>query len=130
MAGMTLLDIQKEVIAKYRIKIEQNSTCWGRMHAHIKQRKICKWKPKKSLQATFDLFHEIGHIETTKSGMRRCEEEYYATEFAIRLFKEYGLTVPEKTAIGYQEYVWMERDRGIRRGGKGIPSKEVLTLHF
>jgi hypothetical protein len=125
---MTIKEIQDEVITQYRIKIDEHSKCWSRMHAHIKERRICKWHQKASLKATFDLFHEIGHIETTKSTMRRCESEYYATEFAIRIFKQYGLEVPENTRQVYQEYIWRELDRGIRRGGQNYPTKEALTL--
>ena len=125
---MTLKEIQDEVIKKYRIKLNEYSDCWGRMHAHVKQRMICKWHQKNSLRATFDLFHEIGHVETTVSGMRRCEEEFYATEFAINLFKEYGLTVPENVLKIYQEYIWMELDRGVRRHGKNLPTREEMTL--
>lgn len=125
---MTLREIQDEAVKKYRITLNEHSKCWSRMHAHIQKRMICKWHPKSSLQATFELFHEIGHIETTKSGMRRCEEEYYATVFAIDLFRQYKLKVPEGTMKEYQDYVWRELDRGIRRGGKNYPTKEQLTL--
>lgn len=45
---MNYKEIQNEVINKYRIKIEEHSTCWGRMHAHVKERKICKWHQKNS----------------------------------------------------------------------------------
>lgn len=125
---MTFLDIQQEVIDNFDITIKEHSTCYGRMHAHVKTRTVCKWHPKKSIQATFDLFHEIGHIETTKSRMRRCESEYYATLFAINLCEEYGLKIPEKTLKNYQEYIFRELDRGIRRGGKNYPSREELLL--
>lgn len=125
---MTLKQIQDEVIKKYRIRINEHSTCRGRMHAHVKTRTVCKWKQKSSLQATFDLFHEIGHIETTKSCMRRCEEEYYATVFAVNLFKEYGLEIPANTLKVYQDYIYRELDRGIRRRGKNLPSKEQMTF--
>ncbi len=126
--GKTLREIQQEVISKYKIIINENSSCWGRMHVHVKTRTICKWYPKSSLAATFDLFHEIGHVETTKSYMRRCESEYYATIFAMDLFKEYGLEVPPNTLKKYQDYIWRERERGLRRYGKNLPSKEELTL--
>lgn len=114
---MTYTEIQNEVIQKYRIDICANSKCWRRTHAHVKQRRVCKWKQANSVVSTFTLFHEIGHIETTKSTMRRAESEYYATVWAIERFKEYGLTVPAKTLKLYQNYIDMEVDRGLRRGG-------------
>ena len=125
---MTLREIQDAVIKEYRIIINENSTCRCRMHAHIKTRTVCKWHPTSSLEATFDLFHEIGHIETTTSSMRRCESEYHATVWAIERFKEYGLEVPEKQLNRYQQYIWRELDRGLRRHGQNLPSKEALTL--
>lgn len=122
---MTLAEIQNEVVKKYRIKLDPDSKCWGRMHAHIRQRRVCKWKQKSSLPCTFDLFHEIGHIETTESWMRRAEEEYAATCWAIDRFHEYGLEVPEKTMEGYDRYIQMEVDRGKRRGGKAYGVMDI-----
>ena len=116
---------QNDAILKYRVHICTDSTCWGRMHAHVRQRKICKWKPTNSIQATFDLLHEIGHIETTKSGMRRAEEEYYATVWAMDRCKEYGLDIPDKTINLYQRYIDMEVARGKRRGGTGYGDMQL-----
>ena len=110
-------DIQSEVIAQYRITLDEHSTCKRRCHAHVRERRICKWHPKNSIVSTFDLLHEIGHIETTKSNMRRCEAEYYATQWAIRKAQEYGLDIPDKIIKVYQEYIDRELDRGIRRHG-------------
>lgn len=124
---MTYKQIQDEVIAKYRVTINENSKCWSRMHAHVKTRMVCKWKQANSIKCTFDLFHEIGHIETTKSGMRRCEEEYYATVWAIERCKEYGIKVPEKIIKVYQDYNDQERYRGLRRGGKNLPSFKLAA---
>lgn len=115
---MTYLEIQQEVINKYKVVIIKNSTCRSRMHAHCDgTRRICKWIPKNSIQTTFDLFHEIGHIMTTTSKMRRVEAEYYATIWAMERFKEYDLEVPTLLLKKYQNYIDMELDRGIRRGG-------------
>lgn len=123
---MTFKDIQNEVIQDYRIKLDPHSTCWQRCHAHVKQRRICKWHPKNSIQSTFDLFHEIGHVETTKGDMRRCEAEFHATQWAIDKAHEYGLQIPEKTIKEYQDYIDMELARGKRRHGTGYP--DDLTL--
>lgn len=124
---MKYKEIQWDVIEKYRVKIEWCSSCWGRMHAHVRERKICKWRPKNSVQATFDLFHEIGHIETTKSNMRRMEQEYYATLWAFDRCREYGIKIPFKTWKLYRDYIYRERDRGIRRGGTGYPEISLPT---
>lgn len=119
---MTHFEIQEEVIRKYHIDICDGTKCandWQRTHAHVKQRRVCKWKRAASVQSTFTLLHEIGHIMTTKSWMRRCESEYYATVWALERCREYGIKVPEKTIRSYQNYIDREKDRGVRRGGAG-----------
>jgi len=120
---MNYIEIQNDVIEKYRIDLCDGTKCkdgdWSRMHAHPKQRRVCKWKQKNSAQATFDLLHEVGHIVNNTSKMRRAESEYHATVWAIERAKAYGITIPEKTRKLYQDYINMEIDRGARRGGTG-----------
>ena len=126
---MTFKQIQDEVIKECRIDICDGTKCkndWHRTHAHIRQRRVCKWKQANSIQSTFTLFHEIGHIMTTKSSMRRAESEYYATVWAMNKCKEYGLDVPEKTISEYQNYIDREVDRGIRRGGTGYAEMNLM----
>lgn len=121
---MTYKDIQQDLIQRYRINASDHCPlgCRTRMHAHIKERMVCKWEPKNSVQATFDLFHEVGHIETTTSKMRRCEEEFFATQWAIDRFNEYGLEIPDTIKTRYQKYINRELNKGLKRGGKGYPS--------
>ena len=123
---MTYAQIQDHIIKKYRIDICDGTKCsdgdWDRTHAHVKKRRVCKWKRANSVQSTFTLLHEVGHIETTKSWMRRAEEEYYATVWALERCKEYGIIVPQKTIDLYQQYIDCEKRRGERRGGKGYAS--------
>lgn len=123
--------IQDMVIEECRIDICDGTKCkndWHRTHAHIKQRRVCKWKQANSIQSTFTLFHEIGHIMTTKSGMRRAEEEYFATIWAIEKCKEFGLCVPEKIIKVYQDYIDMEVARGKRRGGTGYAEMQLKEV--
>ena len=119
---MKFTEIQDEVIRKYRVDICDGTKCkndWQRTHAHPRTRRVCKWKRANSFVSTFTLLHEIGHIENNDSKMRRCEEEYYATVWAVERCKEYGLTIPERVLREYQEYIDRELARGIRRGGEG-----------
>jgi hypothetical protein len=88
---------------------------------------VCKWEQKNSVMSTFTLLHEIGHIETSKSSMRRCESEYFATVWALRCAKEYDIDIPEKIIERYQNYIMMEYSRGIRRGGR-LPSPASFRL--
>ena len=111
------IDIQNEVIKKYNIIMDENSSCRMRTHCHPKERRICKFHPQNSARSTFLLFHEIGHAETKKSSMRRCESEYYATKWAIEKAKEYGITIPDDVIKLYQDYIDRELARGLRRGG-------------
>ena len=115
---MNYREIQNEVIRKYRVTINENSKCWDRMHVHPRKRMICKWHPKNSSVATFELLHEIGHLENNTSSMRRAEQEYYATVWALEQCEKYGVRISEKLWLRYQAYIDMEKDRGIRRGGK------------
>lgn len=113
-------EIQDEIITKYRVDICNGSKCsndWRRTHAHVKERRVCKWKQANSIKSTFTLLHEVGHIETTASRMRRCESEYHATVWALQRCKEYGIKVPASIIKLYQDYIDREKDRGLRRGG-------------
>lgn len=125
---MTFTEIQAEIVKKYRIDLCDGSKCeddWGRTHAHVKKRRVCKWKAANSFVSTFTLLHEVGHIENNNGKMRRCEEEYYATVWAIEKCKEYGLTIPQSTISKYQKYIDMELARGLRRGGNGYDAQKL-----
>lgn len=130
---MRYVDIQNEVINKYRIDICDGTKCandWSRTHAHVRLRRVCKWVRANSLESTFTLFHEIGHIVNNKSTMRRCEEEYYATVWAIDELKKYGIKVPVKLIDRYQRYISLEMDRGIRRNGLGYDENELDLVKY
>lgn len=97
------------------------------MHAHIKERKVCKHHIKESYKSLFDLLHEIGHIETDKSGMKRAEQESEATLWAIQQIRKIGLPVKRKVVDSYKVYIKMTYERGVRRGlTKNIKSKLLM----
>ena len=121
--------IQDEIISKYRVKIDPHSKCRMRTHAHVNERRVCKWVQKNSFESTFTLLHEAGHIETKKSSMRRSESEYYATCWALDRCREYGLQVPEKTLRVYQRYILQEVARGKRRGGSGYGELNIYKYY-
>ena len=87
-----------------------------------------EWKQLNSITSLFTLLHEIGHCENNNSKMRRCEEEFYATQWALDKCKELKINVPDKIVEKYQRYVYRELERGLRRKGYGYPSKEEMTL--
>lgn len=114
------LEIQQEVITNYKIVIVKNSTCRTRTHAHCDgTRRVCKWQQANSLASTFTLLHEVGHIMTYTSKMRRCESEYYATIWALEQCKKYGIEVTDKIISDYQRYIDRELQRGLNRNGGG-----------
>lgn len=76
----------------------------------------------------FDLLHEIGHIMTNKVGMKRCMEEYLATQWALDNSKKYNVKISKKRIQEFQDYIWKWRDIGIKHNAKIIPSKLELTL--
>jgi len=125
---MTYREVQDNLIKQYRINVNEHSTCYKRTHIHPKERMLCKWKQSNSVLSTFTLLHEIGHCENNNSQMRRCEREYYATQWALDRCKELKIDVPQNIIDRYQRYVYMELDRGLRRGGCGYPTKEEMTL--
>ena len=124
---MKFKEIQEAAIKEYCIELCDGTKCdgtkcphaWRRMHSCRMARKIYKFKFENSVDATFGLFHEIGHQETTTSKMRRCESEYYATVWAINECKKYDIEVPDRIIERYQAYIDMEKARGKRRGGSG-----------
>ena len=63
--------------------------------------------------------------------MRRCEDEYHATQWALDHLADYGLDDNGdivNAMMDYQEYINREYDRGIRRHCKTLPPKESLQL--
>ena len=122
------IELENLLIKKYNITIIENSKCKSRTHAHCdKTRRICKWKQVNSIKSLFTLAHEIGHIETNKSKYRRCEQEYYATKWAIDILSDYDIEIPEKIIERYQRYINMEYQRGINKHAT-LPSKDVFKL--
>ena len=125
------IEICEDAVRRYHIDLCDGTKCsndWSRMHAHVKLRRVCKFKYRNSINAVFDLLHEIGHIETTLSSMRRCESEFFATVWAIKTAKEvYHLEFPESIIKRYQEYITREWDRGKRRGGN-LPPLDKFKL--
>jgi hypothetical protein len=109
--------LQNEAIKKFNAVIVQNSECWSRMHAHCKDnsRRICKWKQVNSYSSLFDLLHEIGHLETWNTALKRCESESQATKWAIERLKEFGLPIKRKKAQAYKDYIARTYQRGVRR---------------
>ena len=76
----------------------------------------------------FATLHEIGHIMTNTTKMKRCTQEYLATQWAIDEAKRIGFNVPKDYIETYQDYIWNWRDRAIKLKAKVVPTVEELTL--
>lgn len=130
---MRYIDIQNEIIKKYKIDICDGTKCdddWSRTHAHIRERRVCKWKQVNSFSSLFILLHEVGHIcNNHYPNLRRAESEYHATTWAIDRLNEYGIKCPLRTIYKYQRYIEVERARGLRRGGKDYPELNLYKYY-
>lgn len=78
----------------------------------------------------FDLLHEIGHLETNTKGMKRFEEEYYATEWAIAESKKIGINLSDKDKNSFQNYIWKWMDTARKLKAKNIPDNSCFILKW
>ena len=76
----------------------------------------------------FAFLHEIGHVKTNTITMKRCEQEFLATKWAMAEAKRIGFDVPPNYIKTYQEYILDWRERGIKCGAKTIPMINDLML--
>lgn len=81
-------------------------------------------------ETIFTLLHEIGHIKTNTKEMKRCEEEFYATDWAIKEFKKLNLSLSKNRQREYQEYIYKYRNYAEKRKCKNIPTIEEMTLNW
>lgn len=134
----TYIELQNAVIKEYGIELCDGSKCnaekgaradWRRTHAHVQKKRVCKWQASNSVKSTFTLLHEIGHIIGCKGkgNLRRCEDEYYATLWAMDQCDRWMLIIPQTLLVAYQTYIDREHARGLRRGGR-LPSLNNLQL--
>jgi hypothetical protein len=133
MKKKSILQIQNGIIAEYRNTIHFRPTNEKGAYCYVPERIIYLhtdsfFNPTPS--SLFDLLHEIGHIMTNKSGMKRCEEEYYATQWAISEMKKYDYMISDKRKDEFQQYIWKWRDTSIKLKAKTVPSREELTLKW
>lgn len=128
----SLSEIQNEIINKYKDVIDLRVTT-EEAHCYVPE-KIVYINGSNFLYPTnesiFDFLHEIGHIMTNTKKMKRCEEEFYATQWAIKEIKKYGLEISTKRKSEFQNYVWAWRETGMKLKGKNMPSKENLILKW
>lgn len=80
-----------------------------------------------TIDNVFEFLHEVGHLETNTTKMKRCMQEYLATQWAIDEYQKYGIKPSKETIDIYQEYIYGWRERYISRS-KTMPSKNEITL--
>jgi len=113
---MNYKKIQEQLVLDFKIIMDPESKCWSRTHAHCKERKICKLRIKESYGSLFSLLHEIGHIETDKSNMKRAEQESVATLWARTKIQELRLPVKRNVMNKYKAYITNTYRAGVRHG--------------
>lgn len=126
-----LNEIMNDIINKYKNEIDFRFTNEPVSYCYVPEKIIYMYFKgflNPDVSFIFDILHEVGHIKTNTKGMKRCEEEYYATEWAIKEIKKIGLKLPNKRKQEFQDYIWKWREIGIKLKAKKIPSKEQLIL--
>ena len=78
----------------------------------------------------FAFFHEIGHIETNTTKMKRYYQEYLATEWAVKKSKEIGFKPSDKILKTYQNYIWKWRDFSERRSKTSVMSANSIVINY
>lgn len=74
---------------------------------------ITSAEPRGTWTSTSTLFAMIGIIEPINSPMRRSEEIYRPTAWALAMCREYGLEIPKDKAFEYQRWILLEKYRDI-----------------
>ena len=80
--------------------------------------------------SVFSLLHEIGHILTNTTQMKRCEQEFLATQWAIDEAKNIGFPLKKLYIDAYQSYIWEWRTNAIKHKAKKVPTIGQLTLQM
>lgn len=130
---LELFKIQNDLYEKYKEKYKIGFTTEKRAYCYIKSKEIFlslnDWL-NPTPRSIFDFLHEIGHLETNTNKMKRCEEEYYATQWAVVEFKNLKLSLCKKDKELFQNYIYMYRNIAIKRKAKNIPTLTHLTLKW
>ena len=133
MTRARLVNLHNYLYIKYRNQMQINfvDTDQYDFGAYIELRLIEIPEYTKNHPTEWSLFaflHEIGHIMTNTTKMKRCEQEYRATQWAIQEAQEIGFKIPKSYINRYQEYIWNWRETSVKCHGKNIPTYEELTL--
>ena len=122
----------------YNLYMQYHKSMWihagksgGGFYSYLGNREIVIEPDALIKPSAWDIFaflHEIGHIMTNTTSMKRYEQEYLATQWAIDKAKEIGFDVPEKYITTYQNYIWKWRETSIKHKAKNVASKESLLL--
>ena len=101
--------------------------------SYLKSRRVClpaDTFSNPTVWSVFAFLHEVGHIKTNTTKMKRYEQEYHATQWAIKEAKRRGFKVPKNIINIYQKYIWKWRETSIKHKAKNVCAKEDLRLTF
>lgn len=117
-----------KIISEYERKYKFCSTKETPAYCYIGSNEIyipeSYWKHPYSKYA-FDVYHEIGHLETNTEDMETYQQEYLATVWAIQAMNERKLYIAPRTVTLYQKYIVEYRDKSV---GRGTVSDEDIAL--
>lgn len=114
---------------KYTFVMEKENTAFcyiGTKEIHVPY----LYKEHPCSKYLFDIYHEIGHLETNTLDMERYMEEYTATIWAIKACGKRKIYVSPQTIMVYQDYIRGFRDKSPNRSK--ISDKDIalpLTLY-
>lgn len=134
MSNNELFDYHHQIYMKYHTEMWIHSgTKEDDFYSHIVEKEVVippsTWQHPTEW-SIFALLHEIGHIMTNTTKMKRYEQEYLATQWALDEAKRIGFKVKRKTIKTYQEYIFDWRERSIKLKAKSVLPKEALVLKY
>ena len=107
-----------KIISEYDGKYAFYSTKEFSAYCYIGSKEIYVpqgYKRHPDSKSLFDIYHEIGHLETNTLDMESYQQEYLATVWAIHACNERNIYIPPRIITMYQRYIYEHRDKSPNR---------------
>ena len=107
-----------KIINEYSGKYEFHSTKEYSAYCYIGTKEIYipeSYKRYPCSKFLFDIYHEIGHLETNSLDMESYQQEYLATVWAIKTCNKRKIRIAPQTIAMYQRYIGEHRDKSPNR---------------
>lgn len=106
------------LIDEYKNKYKFFETSDDTAYCYIPTKEIyvpTRYSQYPCLKNLFDVFHEIGHLETNTEDMETYQQEYLATVWAIKECNRRKIHLTPDIIIMYQKYIIKHRDQSPNR---------------